>query len=309
MIYILFIILFIILLGGFAGLFYFFNNRFKELKEKNNQDGSFLMLNQNLQNFQNSVSNRLEKTSDIISQLNKELGGMKEIGHQMQLFQDFLKSPKARGGIGEQVLKNLLEQYFSKQHFSFQHKFKTGKIVDAILKTKEGIIPIDSKFSLDNFRKLIKAKSTQEEQKIKKLFIRDIKNHIDSISKKYILPDEGTVDFAVMYVPSEAVYYEIIKMEEKIDDYAREKMVYFVSPNSFYYFLRIIMIGMQGQEIQENSKQLLRVLTTVQKDMSKFNTILGLVNTHINNAKNAVDQANNQYTKLMGKVDQVKLLK
>ena len=112
-----------------------------------------------------------------------------------------------------------------------------------------------------------------------------------------------------MYVPSEAVYYEIIKMEEKIDDYAREKMVYFVSPNSFYYFLRIIMIGMQGQEIQENSKQLLRVLTTVQKDMSKFNTILGLVNTHINNAKNAVDQANNQYTKLMGKVDQVKLLK
>ena len=298
----LIIALIVIFLGGVIGLLYFFNRRFHEFEERQKGDKSLLMLNQNLQSIQKTVGDRL-------TELNKELGSMKEIGHRMQSLQDFLKSPKLRGNIGEQVLQDLLEQYFSRRHFELQYRFRSGERVDAVLKTKEGIIPIDSKFSLENFQKLIQAKNEKEKKDAFKSFIRDIKKHVDDISKKYILPQEGTVDFAVMYIPSEAVYYEIVRVGTDIDDYARSKRVYFVSPNSFYYFLRIIMLGMRGQEIQEDAKQILKILNAVGKDTEKLGEILGVVTTHLTNAKSAIERANNEYAKLTGKIDQVKLLK
>jgi DNA recombination protein RmuC len=227
----------------------------------------------------------------------------------MQSLQDFLRSPKLRGNIGEQVLKDLLEQYFSRQHFELQYKFSDGQIVDAILKTKEGIIPIDSKFPLENFRKLISAKSEDEKSKIAPLFYRDVKRHVDSISKKYILPQEGTVDFAIMYIPSEAVYYEIISADENLDEYAREKNVYFVSPNSFYYFLKIIMMGMRGQQLQEEVKKIFQLLSAIQKDTQRLGEIISVLTTHINNAKNAIDKVNNEFFKLSSRIDQTKFLK
>ncbi len=298
----LIIALIVIFLGGVIGLLYFFNRRFHEFEERQKGDKSLLMLNQNLQSIQKTVGDRL-------TELNKELGSMKEIGHRMQSLQDFLKSPKLRGNIGEQVLQDLLEQYFSHRHFELQYRFRSGERVDAVLKTKEGIIPIDSKFSLENFQKLIQAKNEKEKKDAFKSFIRDVKKHVDDISKKYILPQEGTVDFAVMYIPSEAVYYEIVRVGTDIDDYARSKRVYFVSPNSFYYFLRIIMLGMRGQEIQEDAKQILKILNAVGKDTEKLGEILGVVTTHLTNAKSAIERANNEYAKLTGKIDQVKLLK
>lgn len=298
MIYILLSILIIIIIAGFVGLFYFINYQLKQIKKEPEPDQSLLMLNQNLTNLQ-----------ERLGQINQELGSMKEIGYQMRSLQDFLKSPKLRGNIGEQVLKDLLEQYFPKGHFELQHKFKTGDRVDAILKTREGAIPIDSKFPVDNFQKLVRAKDKKEKKEYKKLFIRDVKKHVNDISKKYILPQEGTVDFAVMYIPSETVYYEIIRIEQGLDEYARDKRVHFVSPNSFYYFLRILMVGMRGQEIQENAKQILKILLAIRKDTEKLETALNLVTTHVNNAKNAVDRANTEYAKLTGKIDQVKLLK
>ena len=112
-----------------------------------------------------------------------------------------------------------------------------------------------------------------------------------------------------MYVPSEAIYYEILRTSEELDRYAREKMVYFVSPNSFYYFLKIIMLGLKGQEIQQEAKQILKVLSAVQKDAEKLGGVLDVATSHINNAKNAIDRVNNEYAKLASKVDQVKLLK
>jgi len=297
-----FIILIIVILGSFAALFYFLN---KKISQKPKDDQSLLILNQNIQ----GVHKRLDQAAQVISQTNKELGGMREIGHQMQSLQDFLKSPKLRGNIGEQILKDLLEQSFSKHHFELQHKFKTGDKVDAILKTKEGIIPIDAKFPFENFQKLMLAKGDEEANITKKLFIRDVKKHINDISKKYILPQEGTVDFAIMYIPSEVIYYEILRDSEDVDKEAREKMVYFVSPNSFYYFLKIIMVGLSGQEIQENAKQVLKILSAVKKDTEKLGGALNVVTSHINNAKNTIDRVNNEYTKLTGKVDQVKMLK
>jgi len=298
-------LLMVMIIFGFGLVFYLIERKFKELKEAQKEDKSLLLLNQSIQ----SVHERLDRAAKIIAEVNKELGGVKEIGHQMQSLQDFLRSPKLRGNIGEQVLKDLLEQYFSRQHFELQYKFSDGQIVDAILKTKEGIIPIDSKFPLENFRKLISAKSEDEKSKIAPLFYRDVKRHVDSISKKYILPQEGTVDFAIMYIPSEAVYYEIISADENLDEYAREKNVYFVSPNSFYYFLKIIMMGMRGQQLQEEVKKIFQLLSAIQKDTQRLGEIIGVLTTHINNAKNAIDKVNNEFFKLSSRIDQTKFLK
>jgi DNA recombination protein RmuC len=295
----------VMIIFGFGLVFYLIERKFKELKEAQKEDKSLLLLNQSIQ----SVHERLDRAAKIIAEVNKELGGVKEIGHQMQSLQDFLRSPKLRGNIGEQVLKDLLEQYFSRQHFELQYKFSDGQIVDAILKTKEGIIPIDSKFPLENFRKLISAKNEDEKSKIAPLFYRDVKRHVDSISKKYILPQEGTVDFAIMYIPSEAVYYEIISADENLDEYAREKNVYFVSPNSFYYFLKIIMMGMRGQQLQEEVKKIFQLLSAIQKDTQRLGEIIGVLTTHINNAKNAIDKVNNEFFKLSSRIDQTKFLK
>jgi DNA recombination protein RmuC len=297
-------------------IFYFFDRRLKKFEEKIKNDQSLLLLNQNLLGMQTridettrAINERLDRAAQVISQVSHELGGVKEIGYQIKSFQEFLKSPKLRGNIGEEILKDLLEQYLSHHQFALQYKFKSGEIVDAIIKTKEGIIPIDAKFPLESFQRYLSSKDEKEQEKLFKDCIKSVRARIDEISRKYILPEEGTVDFAIMYIPSEVVYYEIIKSKEDLDDYARSKKVYFVSPNSFYYFLRIIMIGMKGLQIQEDAKRVLEILSAVQKDVEKLGEILGIVTTHITHAKSAIDKVNNEYLKLAGKMDQLKFLK
>ncbi|MGB9609184.1 MAG: DNA recombination protein RmuC [Minisyncoccia bacterium] len=310
------IITLIIVVIGFILVLYFVSSRFKSFEEKQKSDQSLLILNQSLQGMQGridettkAINERLDRAAQVISQVTQELGGMKEIGHQIKGFQDFLKSPKMRGQIGEQVMQDLLEQYLSRQQFELQYKFRSGERVDAIIKTKEGIIPIDAKFPLESFQRYLAAKSEEEQEKLFKECVKSVRARIDEISKKYILPEEGTVDFAIMYIPSEVVYYEIIRSKEGLDDYGRQKNVYFVSPNSFYYFLRIVMIGMRGQQIQEEAKKILDILLAIQQDTKKLGQVLGLVTTHVTNAKNAVDRMNNEYAKLTGKIEQIKLLK
>jgi DNA recombination protein RmuC len=190
-----------------------------------------------------------------------------------------------------------------------QYKFKSGERVYAILKTREGIIPIDAKFPLENFQKWNKANKEEEKKIYFKAFINDVKKHIDKISQKYILPEEGTVDFAVMYIPSETIYYELIGRETDISEFSRRKRVYFTSPNSFYYFLKVIMMSMQGEKIQENSKKILEVLEAIRVDSLKFAKTLKLVSSHFNNAEKALNEATNEYRNLSLKIDQIKLLK
>lgn len=303
------ILILIIFILGVLFLIWFLDKKFKEFKEEQKKSDSFLMLNQNIQGVQNSLNQRLDRAAEVINSLMKEVGGLKEIGHQMQSLQDFLKSPKLRGNIGEQVLKDLLEQYFPKEHFELQYKFKSGERVDAILKTREGLIPIDSKFPMDNFRKLSQAKNQEERKKIFKDFIRDVKKHIDDISKKYILPEEKTVDFAIMYIPSEAIYYEIIRGEQDLVEYGREKNVLCVSPNSFYYFLKVIMMGMRGEKIKQEYKRMIEVLAGLSKDAEKLGEVLNILNTHLTNAKSSLDRVRIEHEKLTSKIEQTKLLK
>jgi len=233
---------------------------------------------------------------------------VQEIGRQMQTLQDFLKSPKLRGNIGEQVLRDLLEQFFSKKHFELQYRFNDGQIVDAIIRTANGIIPIDSKFPLENFQKMSRVKDETEREVFYKLFINDVKKHIQDISKKYILPGEDTVDFAVMYIPSEAVYYEIIRDEIDLSAFAYSKRIFPVSPNSFYYFMRVLMMGMEGQKIQESAKKILGTLQAIQKESQKFSDEISVVNSHLTNATSALSRLSQRQAKFTAKIDQISLL-
>ncbi len=309
---IIIIIVFLVVVG--AG-FYVIDRRLKTLTKDTN-DTSFLLLNQNIQGMRSSIdettksiNTRLDRAAEVVQGVQKELGSMQEIGRSMKDLQDFMKSPKLRGNIGEQVMKDLLEQYFPRAHFDLQYQFNSGERVDAIIKTDKGIIPIDAKFPLENFLKLSRAETDDERNSFTKEFIKDVKKHITDISKKYILPGENTVDFAVMYIPSEAVYYEIIRNDEDLNQFAHEKRVFPVSPNSFYYFMKVIMIGLEGKRIEEATKKILDTLKAIQQDSVRFSDSLGTLTTHVTNAKNAADRVNNEYAKLSGKIDDVRLLK
>ena len=296
------ILILVLVIIGLLAVFFYIKKRLDKISASESQNQGLALLNQNLQGIEQKINAQL-------NQLSSHLGGLSEIARGIQSFNEFLKSPKFRGNIGEEVLRDLLEQYFSKKHFVLQYKFKSGERVDAILKTQEGLIPIDAKFPLENFQKWVRAKEEEEEkERCFRAFISDVKKHISKISEKYILPEEGTVDFAVMYIPSETIYYEIIRSDIDLTEYARKKRVYFTSPNSFYYFLKIIMMSMQGAQIQESAKKILKILEAIRVDGEKFAKTLRLVNTHFNNAKNALEQANSEYRNLSSKINETKLL-
>ena len=246
-----------------------------------------------------------KKFENGYSQMAQELGRVQEIGRGIKEFQDFLRSPKLRGNIGEQILRDLLEQSLPKKNFSLQHQFREGQIVDAIVKTNQGIIPIDSKFPMENFRRMAEEKSEEQKERIRKDFVRDIKRHVDSIAKKYILPQEGTVDFALMYIPSESVYYEVALNQAEAVDYAQERKIYFVSPNSFYYFLKIIMMGLQGAKIEEGARKILEGMRAVQQESGRFEKELLVLTSHIDHAKTASERTQNRFGKLVGRIERL----
>ena len=296
-------VIFLIIAAGLVILFNFLLN--KKLREIGSGDKSILLLNQNVQ----GMHERLDNAARAIGQVNKELGHVQEMGRQMKDLQDFLKSPKLRGNIGEQVLKDLLNQNFPRHYFDLQYKFKTGQIVDAILKTEQGSLAIDAKFPFENFQKMCQAKTEADTQAFRHEFVKDVKKHIRDISRKYILPEEGTLDFALMYVPSENIYYEILRSEEGLQKYMQENKVHVVSPNSFYYFLKIILIGLQGKKIEEASKKIFMLLQAIAKDSEKIGIDLSVLNGHLTNASAAIQRVNTGHSQLVNRIDQAKLLK
>lgn len=245
-----------------------------------------------------------KKFEDGYSQMAYQLGQVQEIGKGIKEFQNFLRSPKLRGNIGEEILKDLLEQCLPRQNFCLQYQFREGQIIDAIIKTNQGIIPIDSKFPMENFRKLTEA-GPENNKIFQRDFSRDIKRHIDQIAKKYILPQEGTVDFALMYVPSEPIYYEISHNQPEILEYGYVKKVYFVSPNSFYYFLKIILVGLEGVKIEEGAKKILEGMKAAQQEASKFEEELSVLISHIEHAKSASDRTQARFFKLLSKIERL----
>jgi len=244
-----------------------------------------------------AINERLDNTGQYISQVAKEIGQMSEIGRSMKDLQEFLKSPKLRGNIGEEVLKDLIAQILPKNSFHLQYSFKSGEKVDAALKTDAGLLPIDSKFPMENFQKMIRAQNEQEKEKFKKTFVTDVKKHIKSISRKYILPEEGTMDFALMYIPSEPVYYEIANIPD-LTDFARQSRVYPVSPTTFYAHLQTILLSFEGKKIESRSKEVFRLLRAIQKDYEKTQNVISVLGKHIGNAYSQMANVNQSFSLL-----------
>ena len=309
------LILAIAALSAVAIFIYNLSRHLSEMKDSQSNDKTILMLNQTMigvgdkiDKTNKDINDRLTKAAEVIGLVQKELGTVQERFKGFEEFSDLLH-PKLRGNIGEEILEDMLAQSFSPEHYQMQFRFNDNTIVDAIIRTRGGIIPIDSKFPRENFQQMYKAKTEAERKAKAKEFGKAIKKHIDDIAKKYILPEQGTVNFAVMYIPSENIYYHILTEEDiGLLDYAKKKSVFLVSPQSFFSFIRVIFLGLERSKIQEQAQRILNILKGVQLEAARFGDTLNLVAKHVGNSKNAVDLATSSYGKLTSKLDQINLL-
>ncbi|HCQ31100.1 TPA: hypothetical protein DIU27_01790, partial [Candidatus Collierbacteria bacterium] len=179
---------------------------------------------------------------------------------------------------------------------------------DAAIKTQAGILPIDSKFPMENFQKIYQASSATDKALARTAFIRDVKKHIKDISGKYILPEEGTLDFALMYIPSETIFYEIVN-EQELMDLARESRVYPVSPTTLYAHLQTILLSLEGQKIAGKTSEVFTLLRAVQKDYEKLNENFTLLGKHLTNAYNSMNSTSQSMNQIGNKLDSAHQLK
>jgi DNA recombination protein RmuC len=185
--------------------------------------------------------------------------------------------------MGESLLENILSQVLPKGHYHMQYRFRSGDAVDAAIRIGERLVPVDAKFSLENFQKMLEAVDEHQKNIHRRKFIQDVKNRVDEIAAKYILPAEDTYDFALMYIPAENIYYEVI-IKEDIFSYSMAKRVIPVSPNTFYAYLQVICLGLKGLKIEENARNILRDLSTLTLEMNKFKDDFDILGKHLNGA-------------------------
>jgi DNA recombination protein RmuC len=261
-----------------------------------------------LQETHKGVGQRLDNTASVIGDLKNTLGKLEktnqqifEVSKDISGLQNLLRAPKFRGQMGETLLGNILDQVLPKEHFKLQYRFKNGETVDAIIYLGKNIAPIDAKFPLENFQAYLLAMNDDEKNAFKKKFIADVKNRINEISSKYILPDEATFDFALMYIPAENVYYETI-IKQDLLSYALNKKVIPVSPNTFYAYLQVICLGLKGLQVERNAKEILANLGRLQQDMLKFDEDFRLVGSHIQNALRKYEDADKRLGRFQEKL-------
>jgi len=257
-----------------------------------------------LQQAQSAMGQRLDQAATAVSQVHGQLGTlteatrrMEQVGRDIAGLEQILRAPKIRGGLGEILLERLLAEILPVGTYRLQHAFRSGDKVDAVIALAERLVPIDSKFPLENFRRLVEEPEEDRRRAVRRAFARDVRNRIDEIAKKYILPDEGTFDFALMYIPAENVYYEVIVKdgEEAEDDalmaYALSRRVIPVSPNSFYAYLQVILLGLKGLRIEQNARDILATLGRLSGDLGRFREHFDTLGKHVTNAKNKYEDA------------------
>ncbi len=270
---------------------------------------------QTLADANKTIGDRLDSATSVIGSVNKSLGRLEEgvreildVGNNISSLQDLLRAPKFRGGVGEFLLENLLAQIMPSEHFQTQYAFKSGEKVDAVINIGQNLVSVDSKFPLENFKRLLETVQEEEKRSLKKRFIQDVKKHIESISQKYILPDEGTFEFAIMYIPAENVYYETIIKDDVVSDdasiysYALAKKVIPVSPNSFYAYLQVIVLGLKGLKIEKSAQRIISALSSLEGEFGKFREDFDTVGKHISNTKSKYDDAQKRLDKFSYKL-------
>jgi DNA recombination protein RmuC len=245
-----------------------------------------------------TMDRRLESTTKTASAIHQQLGQLGQANaeilaraNDLKKLEQALRPPKARGGFGELLLGNLLRDRLPPDAYELQYGFKTGERVDAVIRV-ERLVPIDAKFPLDNFERLADAETDDERALYEKAFARDLKIHVDAIAGKYIRPDEGTYDFALMYLPSEGVYYELVCGKTgSLLQYAHEKRVFPVSPTTFTSQLQVIALGLKGMQIEQRAHEVMAYVAQLQGDFDRFRDDFQVVGKHIGNAQSKFAEA------------------
>lgn len=318
-----FFVLFLLFIAGFAGLFWFLSRRIK-VPEENQDQSIFVMLQNQINEIARTLdvklgeSTRLMQTqfgesAKIIREITKELvqvgEGQKQvlnITDQLKNLQDILKNPKQRGVLGEYYLEHLLKNVMSPGSYQMQYAFKDGTIVDAVVFIKEKIIPIDSKFSLENYNRLSETRDESERERLEKLFVNDLKNRITETSK-YIQPEQGTTDFAFMFIPHEAIYYDLLTnkvgavtddTESLIQRAAGKYRVIIVSPTSFLAYLQTVLQGLKAMQIEETTKEIKKRVEELGKHLAGYETYMQKVGTHLGTTVNMYNSAYKEFGKI-----------
>ncbi|MBI2625000.1 MAG: DNA recombination protein RmuC [Candidatus Nealsonbacteria bacterium] len=260
----------------------------------------------NVSGTSKSLNEQVRSFTKEATQIREDLKRIQEKVRDVSTFQEIFKAPKLIGQWGEESLAHILSQHFPKELYEIQHLFSSGERVDAVLKLPDGkILPIDSKFSPENFKKMIEANSDGERLIFRKKFIEDIKFNIDSISSKYILPSEGTLDYALMYIPAEAIYSEIMAKETDLANYARQKKVTLASPNTFYSALRTIEHWFKSIQISRQTQEILKKLERLHQDSEKLMGDFRKLGSHLRNASSAYETSEKRLTLFEERVERL----
>jgi DNA recombination protein RmuC len=257
-----------------------------------------------VQRSQASVGERLDNTARVVGDVQRGLGELREatakvfeVGRSVNQLHDILKAPKLRGGLGELLLADLLAQVLPAEHVSLQHAFKSGERVDAAIRLGDGLVPIDAKFPLEDFRRMIEAADDDARLRARRAFTLRVRKHVDDVAAKYILPDEHTYDFALMYIPAENVFYEAIVRDDgrELVSYALERKVIPVSPNTLYAYLQAIALGLRGLRIEAQAQEVVSQLGRLAGDLDKLREDMRLVGKHLGNAQQAYASAERRF--------------
>lgn len=289
-----------------------------ELTEKINDK-----LHQNQKEMTDSVKTQFLQSQKLIKNITEELGEVKKTSGEVVSFtaqlknlQDILQNSKQRGALGEYFLENTIKNVLSPEEYEFQYKYKNNTIVDAVIKLPEGIVPIDSKFSLENYNKIISENNPEKKEKLEKVFKEDLKKRVQETSK-YISKSEGTMDFAFMFIPSEGIYYDLLVSKtgvvnsQNFLEYAfRDKKVIVVSPSTLYAYLQTVMQGLKALKIEKKASQITENVVKLEKHIKKYSTqhekigtSLSAVINHYNSSSKSLKQISNDTIRITGSGD------
>ncbi|MGB7752517.1 MAG: DNA recombination protein RmuC [Candidatus Acidiferrales bacterium] len=256
-----------------------------------------------------AMAQQLQSSNETIRKISMQIAEVQQAGQQMsqsaQTLQNVLGGAKTRGVLGEVVLERLLQDALPRGAYETQYRFdSTGAIVDAIVRSGDRILSVDSKFPLDAYRRLFDSGESARRE-----FSLAVRKHADAIAEKYILPDEHTFDYALMFVPSEGVYYELLMTEDskygQIDEYCRAKRVFPVSPNTFYACLSAVAISLQGQKIEENARHLLAGMGGLKKQFEAFAEVYDRLGTHLRHAQQSYEDADSRLSRARNSLEQM----
>jgi len=314
------LILIIVLAAGFAMIFLMLNKLIKGRKD----DQALIMLQSQinelnkvlgdgLSNTHKTIQQQFGQSSKIIQAVTEKLTQVESTSkqvlgftEQLQSLENILTNPKQRGILGEYFLETLLKNVLPPSAYQMQYKFKDGEIVDAVIFVKDRIIPIDSKFSLENYNKIVEEKNPADRERLEKLFKQDLKNRIDETSK-YIRPSEKTMDFAFMFIPSEGIYYDLlvnqvgaIKVNTRdLIEYAfKEKHVIITSPTSFFAYLQTVLQGLKALQIEKSAQQIRERVEQLQKHLMAYDQYMQKLGSNLGTTVNMYNSAYKEFKKV-----------